>query len=56
MGKVIDTIHVPLDKAKEARRRSRATFGKAGVGRKTSHKDRKKDADKRACRKPTQED
>lgn len=56
MGKVIDTIKVPRDKAKECRTRSRLAFGKPGAGRKTSFKDRKKDNNKRACRKPTEEE
>jgi hypothetical protein len=55
-GKIIDTILVPLDKAKMVRQRSRATFGKPGHGRKTSYADRKKVKDKRACRKPTEEE
>ena len=56
MGKVIFTITVPLDKVKEGKRRSRAAFGKPGAGRKTSFKDRKKDANKKACRKPPEEE
>lgn len=55
-GKVIDTIRIPLDKAKMVRQRSRATFGKPGAGRKTSHADRKKVVNKRVCRKPVEEE
>jgi hypothetical protein len=55
-GKIIDTIRVPRDKAKECRQRSRMTFGKPGAGRKTTFKDHKKDKAKLACRKPTEEE
>jgi hypothetical protein len=55
-GKVIDTIKIPRDKAKECRTRSRATFGKPGLGRKTSFKDRKKDGNRKACRQPPEEE
>jgi hypothetical protein len=56
MGKVIFTITVPADKVKTIKRHSRATFGKPGKGRKTTFKDRKKDANKRACKKPPEEE
>ena len=41
------------DKAKQARRQSRAVFGRPGQGRKTSHVDRKKEADRTEARRPS---
>lgn len=57
MGKVIFTITVPTDKVKAIKQRSRASFGsRPGAGRKTTFKDRKKDKNKKACRKPPEEE
>ena len=51
MGKVIFTVTVPADKVRTIKQRSRASFGsRPGAGRKTTFKDRKKDANKKACR------
>jgi hypothetical protein len=52
-----NTIHIELDPAKQARIRSRAAFGplRVGTGRKTSFKDRKKEANKKACRSKAEE-
>jgi hypothetical protein len=44
------TIKVEIDKAKQARRESRAIFGRPGNGRKTSFVDKKKKMNKEACR------
>lgn len=44
-------IHVEIDKAKVLRRISRTAHGRPGQGRKTKFVDRKKRANKDACRK-----
>lgn len=52
MSNTLFTIHIELDKGKMARTRSRAAFGplRVGTGRKTTFTDRKKDANRKACR------
>lgn len=52
MGRRKEIITVEIDKVKTIKRISRSQFGKAGQGRKTSHTDRKKKADRGACRGP----
>lgn len=44
-------IRIQLNKAKLAKQISRIAFGRPGQGRKTTHTDRKKKADKDRCRK-----
>jgi hypothetical protein len=49
-------IIIKVDKAKQARRTSRACFGRPGAGRKTRFTDQRREADRNACRRPVDED
>lgn len=51
MRKIRDKITVIIDKAKAVKRLSREVVGRPGAGRKTKFVDRKKQADRMACRK-----
>jgi hypothetical protein len=50
-----EKITIEMDVAKIARILSRAIFGRPGKGRKTRFDDRKKKANKRACREKVEE-